>query len=217
MYYDPRCEDPNRPNISGTALVFPRPIGWISTISRDGVVNLAPYSYFNIVSTNPPFVMFGSRLQKDTRRNAEETGEFVASVVTYDMRDQMNATSFDFAPSIGEPSFLGIEMAPSHQVKPPRVARSPFALECKYIKSAGLVTSDGRELPTSVVIGEVIGVYIDNSFVIGNQIDVARMKPMVALGYPTYSYVDKIVTLVRPASPEEARAMMDIQSAADFA
>ena len=95
MYYDPRRNDHGLSHNPITALVAPRPIGWISTVSRSGVVNLAPYSFFNLVSGTPPFVMFASKPRKDSQRNAEETGEFVCNMATYDLREVVNASSTD--------------------------------------------------------------------------------------------------------------------------
>ena len=143
MYYDPRRNDHGLPRNPMLALVVPRPIGWISTVSRSGVVNLAPYSFFNLVSGSPPFVMFSSKPRKDSQRNAEETGEFVCNLATYDLREVVNASSTEWGPAISEPERMGIEMAPCRAVKPPRVARSPVALECKYFKTVELVSSDG--------------------------------------------------------------------------
>src|SRR4051812_32621275 len=93
VYYDPRLKNHNLPRNPFTATIVPRPIGWISTVGRNGVVNLAPYTYFNAVSTDPPFVMFASYDRKDSQRNAEESGEFVANLATFELREEMNATS----------------------------------------------------------------------------------------------------------------------------
>src|SRR5665648_1202380 len=100
------------------ALVAPRPIGWISTLGRNGVVNLAPYSFFNAVSEDPYFVMFSSGGRKDSRRNAEETGEFVCSLATYDLRDAMNRTSIPVGPDVNEMELAGLTPAPSRSVRP---------------------------------------------------------------------------------------------------
>jgi flavin reductase (DIM6/NTAB) family NADH-FMN oxidoreductase RutF len=210
MYYDPRRNDHGLPHSPFNALVVPRPIGWISTISRSGIVNLAPYSFFNIVSGYPPpFVMFASNPRKDSQRNAEETGEFVANLATWDLREEMNATSADFAPAISEPHRVGLEMIPCRQVKPPRVARSPVALECKYSKTVELVTSDGKKSPSSVVIGEVVGVHIDDSLIVNGHVDVTRMKPIARLGYMDYCVVDSLFSIKRPSAPDPDAAAED--------
>ena len=183
MYYDPRRNDHGLSHNPMTALVVPRPIGWISTVSRAGVVNLAPYSFFNLVSGTPPFVMFASKPRKDSQRNAEETGEFVCNMATYDLREVVNASSAEFGPAISEPERIGLEMAPCREVKPPRVTRSPVALECKYFKTVELVSSDGTRNASSVILGEVVGIHIDDSVIVNGHIDVTRMQPLARLGY----------------------------------
>lgn len=214
MYYDPRKNDHGLPHSPFTALVVPRPIGWISTISREGLVNLAPYSFFNIVSAYPPFVMFASNPRKDSQRNAEESGEFVASIATYDLRQEVNESSADFAPNVSEPERIGLEMAPSRAVKPPRVARSPVAIECKYFKTVELFASDGKKNPSSIVIGEVLGIYIDDDLIVEGRIDVTRMRPIARLGYMDYSVVDDYFTIHRPAAPDDDTAPEDHQELA---
>jgi flavin reductase (DIM6/NTAB) family NADH-FMN oxidoreductase RutF len=203
MYYDPRKGNHGLPHNPFNALVVPRPIGWISTLSRDGIVNLGPYSFSNIVSGYPPFVMFASKPRKDSQRNAEETGEFVFNMATWDLRDEVNETSADFASNISEPKLVGLEMAPCVTVKPPRVARSPVALECKYFKSVELISSDGTVNTSMVVIGEVVGVHIDDSVIVNGHVDVTRMKPIARLGYMDYCVVDELFAIPRPAQPDD--------------
>lgn len=202
MHFDPRTERHNLPHSPYTALVVPRPIGWISTIGPGGVVNLAPYSFFNLVSAYPPFVMFASAPRKDSQRNAEESGEFVVSVATLELKDVMNASSAEFGPETSEPDVLGIAMAPSRQVKPPRVARSPVALECRYYRTIELVGSDGKRNPSSVVIGEVVDIYIDDDVIVDGMVDVTRFRPVARLGYFDYCAVETTFTLPRPTVPE---------------
>lgn len=201
MYYDPRRGDHNLPRNPFNALVVPRPIGWISSLSRTGVVNLAPYSFFNLVSGNPPFVMFASKPRKDSQRNAEETGEFVANLATYELREAVNASSAEYPADVSEPERLGLAMAPSVQVRPPRVAASPVALECKYVQTVDLVSSVPGLKPSSIVIGEVVGVYIDDSVIVDGRIDVAKMRPLARLGYLDYCAVDEIFAMPRPGKP----------------
>jgi flavin reductase (DIM6/NTAB) family NADH-FMN oxidoreductase RutF len=203
MYYDPRKNDHHLPHNPFTALVVPRPIGWISTVSSSGIVNLAPYSFFNIVSAYPPFVMFASNPRKDSQRNAEETGEFVANLATYALREEVNGSSADFGPEISEPEMVGLEMLPSRQVMPPRVARSPIALECKYSKTVELFGFDGKRNPSSVVIGEVLGIHIDDSVIVDGLIDITRMRPIARLGYMDYCVVDEIFSMPRPTATEK--------------
>lgn len=214
MYYDPRKNDHGLPHSPFTAIVVPRPIGWISSISREGVVNLAPYSFFNIVSAYPPFVMFASNPRKHSQRNAEETGEFVANLATWDLREEVNATSAEFAYNVSEPERVGLEMVPSRQVKPPRVARSPVALECKYFKTVELIGSDGKKNPSEVIIGEVLGVHIDDSLIVDGRVDITRMKPIARLGYMDYAVVEDYFTIHRPSAPDDDTAPEEQPTAA---
>ena len=139
------------------ALVAPRPIGWISTLSGEGVINLAPYSFFNGVSDVPPFVMFSSAGAKDSLRNIEQTGEFVCSLATYALKDQMNKTSAGVGPEIDEMKMAGLTPAASALVKPPRVAESPVALECTHHKTIPLPASETTQHDGYImVIGRVV-------------------------------------------------------------
>ena len=202
MYYDPRHDSHGLKHNPMTALVVPRPIGWISTVSGAGVVNLAPYSFFNVVSGAPPFVMFASKPRKDSQRNAEETGEFVYNMATYALREAVNASSTEWGPAISEPERIGLEMARCREVKPPRVARSPVALECKYFKTVELVSSDGTRNQSSVVIGEVVGIHIDDSVIVNGHIEVTRMQPLARLGYMDYCAVKELFAIRRPCAPD---------------
>jgi flavin reductase (DIM6/NTAB) family NADH-FMN oxidoreductase RutF len=209
MYYDPRRGGHGFKHNPMTALVVPRPIGWISTVSRAGVVNLAPYSFFNVVSGAPPFIMFASKPRKDSQRNAEETGEFVYNMATYDLREAVNASSTEWSAAISEPERIGLEMAPCREVRPPRVARSPVALECKYFKTVELISSDGTRNQSSVVIGEVVGIHIDDSVIVNGHIDVTRMQPLARLGYMDYCAVNELFAIQRPAVPDPEAAAED--------
>src|SRR6185437_3125859 len=162
MHFDPRSDHPGQPPIAITALVLPRPIGWISTLDQTGVVNLAPYSFFNAISGRPPFVMFASSGRKDSQRNAEECGEFVVNLATFDQRHAVNETSAAVPPEVDEAALAGLEMLPCLNVRPPRVARSPIALECVTNSVVQLTSRDGTRHRTAVVIGEVVGIYIDD-------------------------------------------------------
>jgi flavin reductase (DIM6/NTAB) family NADH-FMN oxidoreductase RutF len=182
MHYDPRRNDHGLPHDPFTALVVPRCIGWISTISRQGVVNLAPYSFFNAVAVQPPFVMFASATLKDSQRNCEETGEFVHSIATFELRDEMNVTSAGVEPGVSEPELAKLEMAPSIAVRPPRVKKSPIALECKYFQTVKLPGPNGKPHAFSIIIGEVVSIYIDESIIVNGSIDVAKVQPIARLG-----------------------------------
>lgn len=186
------------------ALIVPRPIGWITTMDSDGLVNLAPYSFFNGVADTPPMVYFSSversreRGLKDSQRNAEETGEFVVNLATWDLREAMNESSAPLPPGESEVPRTGLAMAPSIKVKPPRVARSPAHLECRYVKTVDLPTSD-PENGNYMVIGEVVGLHIDESVLTGEGlVDVSRIRPIARLGYMDYAVVNSVFAMQRP-------------------
>jgi flavin reductase (DIM6/NTAB) family NADH-FMN oxidoreductase RutF len=196
MHYDTRKKrDHGLPYNPFKALVAPRPIGWISTVSATGVVNLAPYSFFNAVADFPPMVMFSSTGIKHSQINAEATGEFVCNLVSYELRDEMVGTSAEVGPEVSEPELVGLEMAPSVYVKPPRVARAPAALECKYLKTVPLHGIDGVQSESQVIIGQVIGVYIDDAVITDGMVDLNKIQPVARLGYADYSAVDRVFKL----------------------
>jgi flavin reductase (DIM6/NTAB) family NADH-FMN oxidoreductase RutF len=180
------------------AVVAPRPIGWISTLGRNGVVNLAPYSFFNAVSTDPHFVMFSSGGRKDSQRNAEETGEFVCSLATYDLREAMNRTSQHVGPEVDEMALAGLTPAPSKLVAPPRVAESPVAFECRYWRTIDLPGPNGGPGTHAIVLGQVVGVHIDDAVIVGDKVDVTKVKPIARLGYGDYAVIDEVFELSRP-------------------
>ena len=182
------------------ALVAPRPIGWISTIGKTGVVNLAPYSFFNAVSTDPHFLMFASGGRKDSQRNAEETGEFVCSLATYELREAMNLTSAPVGPEVDEMQLAGLTGAPSRFVAPPRVKESPVAFECRYWRTIDLPGKDGAPGTHSIVLGQVVGVHIDDAAIVDGIVDVTRLKPIARLGYGDYAVVDEVFSLNRPGN-----------------
>ena len=197
MDYDPRSEPHGLAHDPGTCLVVPRPIGWITTIGPAGVVNLAPYSFFNIVSTKPPFVLFSSNTREHSQRNAEISGEFVFNLATWELRAEMNITGSDHPEDVNEAELANLKMVPSRVVKPPRVERSPIALECIYNKTVDLVQANGKKSINSLVIGEVVNVHIDDAVITDGNIDMARIRPIARLGYMDYTSVDNIFTMHR--------------------
>jgi flavin reductase (DIM6/NTAB) family NADH-FMN oxidoreductase RutF len=199
MYFDPRNKEYPLKHDPLTSLVVPRPIGWISTINRSGLVNLAPYSFFNAVASRPPFVIFSSAGRKHSQTNAEESGEFVHSLTVWDLREEMNVTSADVGADVSEAELAHLEMAPSVAVKPPRVARSPVAFECKYVKTVELPGADGKPNPYSIVIGEVVGIYIADEVIVDGRIDLSARRPIARLGgMDQYTSVDEIFKMRRP-------------------
>ncbi|TCL62123.1 flavin reductase family protein [Rhizobium sp. BK251] len=198
MYYKPLQRNDSLSHDPFNALVVPRPIGWISTISREGVVNLAPYSYFNAVSNKPPMVLFAPVGPKDSQRNAEAMGDFVVNLVTWDLREKMNATSASVSPEISEPELVGLEMKPSQLVKPPRVAAAAAALECRWVKSVPLETAAGERMAGAIVIGEVVGIHIDDAIIVDGRIDLSARQVISRLGYKDYGVLDTIFSMPSP-------------------
>jgi flavin reductase (DIM6/NTAB) family NADH-FMN oxidoreductase RutF len=197
------------------AIVAPRPIGWISTVSRDGICNIAPYSFFNAVGEKPHYVMFSSSGRKDSLKNAEETGEFVCSLATWDLRHNQNMTSASVPYGVDEFPIGDLTAAPSHLVKPPRVKESPAALECKFWKTVELPPLEpGGKSTYSVVFGQVVGVHIDDQFIKGGIVDTGAMRPIGRLGYMDYAVVtpETMFAIDRP-SVEEAMAKVKLRAA----
>ena len=198
MDYDPRSEPHNLAHDPTTSLVVPRPIGWITTISSAGVVNLAPYSFFNMIASHPPFVMFASNTRKHSQLHAESGKEFVFNLATYDLRNEMNITGGDYPDTVSEPELAELAMAPSRKVRPPRVARSPIALECVYAQTVKLVSGNGKTHNYELVIGEVVNVHIDDAVIVDGLVDMARIRAIGRLGYRgDYTVVDNIFEMPR--------------------
>jgi len=201
MFYEPDKRDKSiLPHDPFKAIVAPRPIGWITSISVKGEVNLAPYSYFNGVNSRANVVMFASEGRKDSLNNIAETREFVCSLATWDLRDAMNATAAPLPHGVNEMQHAGLESAPSRLVKPPRVAASPCALECKLVKIVAMETADGKPVDSHVVFGQVVGVHIDDRFIVDGMLDTAAMKPIARCGYDQYAVVEAVFSMTRPTA-----------------
>lgn len=201
MFYEPNKRDKSvLPHDPFKAIVAPRPIGWITSISLKDEVNLAPYSFFNGVNSRPNLVMFGSEGFKDSVGNIEQTREFVCNLATWDLRAAMNATSAPLPHGVNEMEKAGLSPAPSRIVKPPRVAAAPCALECKLIRIVAMETASGQPVDCHVVFGEVVGVHIDDRFIVGGLLDTAAMKPIARCGYDQYAVVESVFSLTRPAA-----------------
>lgn len=181
------------------AIVAPRPIGWISAVNAKGEVNLSPYSFFNAISSRPNIVMFSSENKKDAVAFIEETGEFTCSLVTKVLDQQMNLTSAPLPRGESEYAHAGLEMAPSRLVKPPRVAASPAALECKLLSIQQLKDLDGNDVPRWFVLGQVVAAYVDEAFVSDGRFDTAKANPIARCGYADYAEVSELFSIVRPA------------------
>jgi flavin reductase (DIM6/NTAB) family NADH-FMN oxidoreductase RutF len=200
MFYATDKPDHGLPHDPFKAIIAPRPIGWITTMSASGAINLAPYSYFNGVHSRPPLVMFASEGRKDSLAFVEETREFVCNLATWDLREQMNTTSGPYPRGVDEMKEAGLEAAPSVLVKPPRVRAAPCAMECKWLQTVRLNDVDGNPTQRYIVFGQVVGIHIDERFIKDGLLDTAAMMPIARAGYHDYfvSTADTKFSMRRP-------------------
>ena len=200
MFYEPKKGYPFDEN-PFAALVFPRPIGWISSISKNGISNIAPYSYFNAGVDEPPQVMFCSNgssthgKYKDSLSNILTTKEFVVNFATSTSRNQMNISSRDFKPDEDEFILSNLKKKKSRLVKAPSVKDSPVNLECKLVKTIKL-KSNSKKIST-MIIGEVIGIFINNKFIKNNRVDSVAMRYIARMGYSEYTTISSKFNLKR--------------------
>jgi flavin reductase (DIM6/NTAB) family NADH-FMN oxidoreductase RutF len=174
-----------------TAVVVPRPIAWVSTLTGDGTTaNLAPHSFFTVACTDPPIVQFTSVGRKDSLRNVEETGEFVVNFAPEPLFEQINATATDFPSEEGEFDAVGIEKEPSLRVKPPRVAASPVALECRLHATLCLGNS-------TVVFGRVVHAAVRADTVVDGHPEIGLLRPLSRLGKNEWGAMGEIKDLAR--------------------
>jgi flavin reductase (DIM6/NTAB) family NADH-FMN oxidoreductase RutF len=222
MYYEPVITPHGVPHDPFMSCVVPRPIGWISTVDREGRHNLAPYSQFQNVTFNPPIVMFSanqdtSGQRKDSVRNAEDTGEFVWNMATYELREAVNISAQELPHGVDEFERAGLAKLPSRKVKPARVAGSPIQFECVYLNTLRFpgVPPMGT---ADVVFGRVVAVHIDDDVLTPEGlVDVLKIRPLARMGYFDYTTVDSKFQMVIPGdsrallaglegSPDKARA-----------
>ncbi|MBO0663392.1 flavin reductase family protein [Jiella sp. MQZ9-1] len=202
LSYTTDTNDHGLPHDPFKAIVAPRPIGWISTRSAAGAVNLAPYSFFNAISDQPKLVMFSSAGMKDTASFAIESGEFVANLATRALADPLNRSSAPAPRGVSEFSFSGLTEAPCRIVAAPRVAESPAALECKvtdHFRPKGLGATRSNN---TVVIGEVVAIHIDETILKDGLIDMTLAAPLARLGYLDYTVGDQVFQMQRPKAPD---------------
>ncbi len=179
------------------AIVAPRPIGWIATLSAAGRRNLAPYSFFNLFSYRPPIIGFCSSGAKDSLANARATGEFVWNLATRDLAAAMNASSA--MTDADEFTLAGLETLPSARVAAPRVARSPVQFECKVTQIVQLRDHGGADLPGWLVLGEAVAIHIDTALLEGGVYQTARAHPIMRGGGPAdYFEVGERFAMRRP-------------------
>ena len=196
------------------ALAVPRPIGWIATLGPDGVPNLAPYSFFNAISDRPPMVMFSSGGHKDSLRNILHNGEFSCSIASWDLREAMNLSSAPVARGVDEFALAGLAPAASLCIAPPRVAQAPAAFECRLWKTITLPAPPARAGATAepegytLVIGEVVAIYIDEAFIEDGLVQTGKMRPLARLGYMDFAVItpESLFTLNRPTTSDDGQS-----------
>lgn len=207
MFYDTYLKNHGLPHDPFKACVAPRPIGWISTLSSNGVANIGPYSFFNGVAAEPPQVMYSTNGRqphgpKDTLTNIRETKEFVVNVATWDLRDAMNMTSLAAKPDENEFDLAGLTPAPSEKIAAPRIADSPINMECKLLKIVDLLSADPDQ-PNTMVIGHVVGIHIREDILTDGLIDYTKVKLISRLGYKDYACIEKTFALSRPGDGDK--------------
>jgi flavin reductase (DIM6/NTAB) family NADH-FMN oxidoreductase RutF len=214
MYYEPGKTHHGLPHDPFKSCVIPRPIGWISTVSRIGAHNLAPFSQFQNLTFDPPYVMFASNqstrgLRKDTVVNTEQTGEFVWNMATYELREAVNKSAEEVGPEVDEFELAGVTKTPSRIVKPCRVAESPIHFECAYHQTIRL-PGNGTMGTVDVVIGRVIAIHIKDEVIRADgRIDVLKIRPIARLGYHDYTSVETVFEMVIPGNNKLALAGME--------
>ena len=214
MFYEPDKNDHGLKRDPFKSCVTPRPIGWLSTLSSDGIANLAPYSQFTNLMYDPPYVLVSINQKsggkrKDTVKNIEKTGEFVYNMVSYELRDLMNITAAPFPPGTDEFEAAGLEKAPSRIVKVPRVAASPIHFECSYVQTIRLPGS-GYMGTADIIIGKVLGIHIKDEFILPDgKIDIVGIRPLARLGYSDYTTVDSTFE-IRPSEKAGNDGKLDV-------
>ncbi len=183
------------------AIVAPRPIAWISTVDAAGRGNLAPYSFFNAFGASPPIIGFSSEGKKDSLANIRETGEFVVNLVTRALAEHMNETSRPMPRGIDEMAMSGLEGEPSRLVKPMRIKGTPAALECKLLQIVELKDLHGASSDRWLTVGQVIGVYMDDTFLKDGLFDLAAARVIARCGYFDYAEVSEVFAMRRPVLP----------------
>ncbi len=204
MFYDPRENLRPAPLTHNplNALVAPRPIGWIGSVSATGVRNLAPFSYFNAVSADPPVVVFAPNSRptgadKDTLANVRAVAEFTVSIVSAPLAQAMNETSREADPGVDEFELAGLTATASNLIRPCRVGEARAALECTVWDIVALPSHHGGRA-SHLVIGSVIGVHIDDALIVDGRVDTAALDPVSRLGYFDYGTLGEVFEMPRP-------------------
>ncbi|CAD6529726.1 hypothetical protein LMG27952_02343 [Paraburkholderia hiiakae] len=199
-FYDP-AQGHGLPHDPFKAIVAPRVIGWISSRASNGVLNLAPYSFFGAFATFPPIIGFCSEGRKNSISNIEETGEFVWNLTSKALAPQMNRTSAPVAADVDEFALAGLTAAPGRSVAVPHVAESPAALECKLLQIVRLKTLDGTPMDNWLALGQVVGVHIREEFLKDGIFDTRAAQPVMRAGYRAdYAQIGEMFQMVRPSA-----------------
>jgi flavin reductase (DIM6/NTAB) family NADH-FMN oxidoreductase RutF len=214
MYYEPGVTPHGLPFDPFKSCVVPRPIGWISTVDAQGRHNLAPYSQFQNISFDPPIVMFSANQdttgnRKDSVRNAEQTGEFVWNMATYELRDAVNVSAEELPHGVDEFERTGLVKLPSKLVKPMRVARSPIQFECVYLNTLRFPGTPPMGT-ADVVFGRVVAIHIaDEAIDVNGMVDVLKIQPLARMGYFDYTFVDNKFQMVIPGNSKALLAGLE--------
>jgi flavin reductase (DIM6/NTAB) family NADH-FMN oxidoreductase RutF len=202
MFY--KTDEPHGlPHDPFKSCVVPRPIAWVTSIHPNGAINLAPFSFFNALASDPPMVMIAftgyhpDGGEKDTLHNIKASGEFVVNMVPLALKDAMNVTSGPAGHDVNELELAGLTSVASTLVKPPRVAEAPIHLECRFYQEIELPCTLANSI-NRTIIGQVLGVHIDDDVLNNGVIDLNRIKPLARLGYQEYTAVDNVFKMTRP-------------------
>lgn len=204
MFYRPGLDTHGLPRDPYKAVLTPRPIAWVSTLTGEGRANLAPFSYFNGVADDPPIIMIaphgakvGRDERKDTLANILKTGEFVVNFVSWELREAMNVTSGPYPATVDEFEKAGLEKRRSEIVAPPRVAAAPAAVECRFLNRTELPSND-PDYDNGAVFGQVVGVHISDDILTDGRVDMTLFQPIARLGYADYAVVKETFRMRRP-------------------
>lgn len=200
-FYDTAANEHGLAHDPFKAIVAPRPIGWIGTKGRDGSRNLSPYSFFNIVSSDPKIVMFSAALGNDSPRNTEETGVFTVSLVSRDLLLPMNASSVVVPYGTDEFAIAGLTPVMGRLVDAPYVGEAHAVLECRVTQMLYPATLDGSEADAAITFGQVVGIHIDEAIIRDGRLDMAAVRPMGRMGYMDYCDGGDVFELMRPKRP----------------
>lgn len=198
MHYAPNKRDHGFKHDPLKAIVAPRPIGWISTVSKSGIANIAPYSFFNAIASSPDMVCFSSGGMKDSAQNIKDTGEFVCNYVSQSLTQKMVHTSIDAPHDVSEFELAELELEASKVVAPARVKETPAALECKLTDIIQIKNAAGKLTNNFLIIGEVVSVYINDNFITDGRFDVEKAEPVTRLGYLDYQKGGELFEMRRP-------------------